>query len=93
MHAQVDAQLTRDHLARLLAEENSALDEFESLLDREHVDLAHARERVAIDEGATTFRQRRVKSRQAARVREPAATADLRRMRLAAVGIEPAVVE
>ena len=39
MHAQVDAQLTRDHLARLLAEENSALDEFESLLDREHVAL------------------------------------------------------
>ena len=36
MHAQVDAKLTRDHLARLLAEENRALTEFESLLDREH---------------------------------------------------------
>jgi flagellar biosynthesis/type III secretory pathway chaperone len=32
----VDASLTRDHLARLLAEENTALTEFESLLDREH---------------------------------------------------------
>jgi len=35
----VDAALTRDHLARLLAEENSALTEFESLLDREHAAL------------------------------------------------------
>jgi len=32
----VDAALTRDHLARLLAEENGALAEFEALLDREH---------------------------------------------------------
>jgi len=32
----VDASLTRDHLARLLAEENSALTEFERLLEREH---------------------------------------------------------
>jgi flagellar biosynthesis/type III secretory pathway chaperone len=32
----VDAALTRDHLARLLAEENGALSEFESLLEREH---------------------------------------------------------
>ncbi|HET9863095.1 MAG TPA: flagellar protein FlgN [Steroidobacteraceae bacterium] len=32
----MDANLTRDHLARLLAEENSALTEFEALLDREH---------------------------------------------------------
>jgi flagellar biosynthesis/type III secretory pathway chaperone len=32
----VDAALTRDHLARLLAEENSALGEFERLLEREH---------------------------------------------------------
>ena len=39
MHAQVDAKLTRDHLARLLAEENRALTEFETLLDREHVAL------------------------------------------------------
>jgi flagellar biosynthesis/type III secretory pathway chaperone len=35
----VDAALTRDHLARLLAEENTALAEFESLLDREHAAL------------------------------------------------------
>jgi flagellar biosynthesis/type III secretory pathway chaperone len=35
----VDAALTRDHLARLLAEENAALAEFETLLDREHVAL------------------------------------------------------
>ena len=35
----VDAALTRDHLARLLAEENTALTEFESLLDREHAAL------------------------------------------------------
>jgi flagellar biosynthesis protein FlgN len=35
----VDPALTRDHLARLLAEENSALAEFESLLDREHAAL------------------------------------------------------
>jgi flagellar biosynthesis/type III secretory pathway chaperone len=32
----VDASLTRDTLSRLLAEENGALGEFESLLDREH---------------------------------------------------------
>jgi flagellar biosynthesis/type III secretory pathway chaperone len=32
----VDAALTRDHLARLLTEENAALAEFESLLEREH---------------------------------------------------------
>jgi flagellar biosynthesis/type III secretory pathway chaperone len=32
----VDSALTRDHLARLLAEENTALVEFESLLEREH---------------------------------------------------------
>jgi flagellar biosynthesis/type III secretory pathway chaperone len=32
----VDASLTRDHLGRLLGEENAALAEFESLLDREH---------------------------------------------------------
>jgi flagellar biosynthesis/type III secretory pathway chaperone len=36
----VDATLTRDHLARLLDEENSALAEFESLLEREHVALS-----------------------------------------------------
>jgi len=36
----VDAQLTRDHLARLLAEENRALTEFESLLEREHTALS-----------------------------------------------------
>jgi flagellar biosynthesis/type III secretory pathway chaperone len=35
----VDAALTRDHLARLLADENSALVEFESLLEREHAAL------------------------------------------------------
>jgi flagellar biosynthesis/type III secretory pathway chaperone len=32
----VDANLTRDTLSRLLAEENAALAEFESLLDREY---------------------------------------------------------
>jgi flagellar biosynthesis/type III secretory pathway chaperone len=32
----VDATLTRDALARLLAEENGALGEFETLLDKEH---------------------------------------------------------
>ncbi len=32
----MDAALTRDHLARLLADENSALAEFETLLEREH---------------------------------------------------------
>jgi flagellar biosynthesis/type III secretory pathway chaperone len=32
----VDPVLTRDHLARLLAEENTALADFELLLDREH---------------------------------------------------------
>jgi flagellar biosynthesis/type III secretory pathway chaperone len=36
----VDPALTRDHLARLLAEENTALVEFETLLDREHAALA-----------------------------------------------------
>ena len=35
----MDAALTRDHLARLLAEENSALTEFEALLEREHAAL------------------------------------------------------
>jgi flagellar biosynthesis/type III secretory pathway chaperone len=35
----VDANLTRDHLARLLAEENTALTEFEALLEREHAAL------------------------------------------------------
>ena len=35
----MDAALTRDHLARLLAEENAALAEFEALLDREHAAL------------------------------------------------------
>jgi flagellar biosynthesis/type III secretory pathway chaperone len=35
----VDAALTRDHLARLLTDENAALAEFESLLDREHAAL------------------------------------------------------
>ena len=35
----MDAALTRDHLARLLAEENTALADFESLLDREHAAL------------------------------------------------------
>ena len=35
----MDAALTRDHLARLLAEENTALAEFEALLDREHAAL------------------------------------------------------
>lgn len=32
----MDAALTRDHLGRLLAEENGALGEFETLLDKEH---------------------------------------------------------
>jgi flagellar biosynthesis protein FlgN len=32
----VDASLTRDHLGRLLAEENGALGEFETLLDKEY---------------------------------------------------------
>jgi len=32
----MDAALTREHLDRLLAEENGALAEFEALLDREH---------------------------------------------------------
>jgi flagellar biosynthesis protein FlgN len=32
----VDASLTRDHLGRLLTEENGALGEFETLLDKEH---------------------------------------------------------
>ena len=36
----MDATLTRDHLARLLDEENTALAEFESLLEREHVALS-----------------------------------------------------
>jgi len=35
----VDAALTRDHLARLLAEENIALTEFEALLEREQAAL------------------------------------------------------
>jgi flagellar biosynthesis/type III secretory pathway chaperone len=35
----VDAALTRDHMTRLLAEENGALLEFETLLEREHVAL------------------------------------------------------
>lgn len=35
----MDAALTREHLARLLADENSALAEFESLLEREHAAL------------------------------------------------------
>ena len=35
----MDAALTRDTLARLLADENGALAEFESLLDREHTAL------------------------------------------------------
>jgi len=35
----LDAALTRDHLARLLTEENGALVEFESLLEREHAAL------------------------------------------------------
>lgn len=36
----MDAALTRDTLGRLLAEENSALSEFETLLDQEHGALA-----------------------------------------------------
>ena len=36
----MDATLTRDALGRLLAEENAALSEFESLLDQEHGALA-----------------------------------------------------
>lgn len=36
----MDPALTRDHLARLLAEENTALADFEALLDREHGALA-----------------------------------------------------
>jgi flagellar biosynthesis/type III secretory pathway chaperone len=36
----VDPALTRDHLARLLAEENTALAEFETLLEREYAALA-----------------------------------------------------
>ena len=35
----MDAALTRDTLARLLAEENTALTEFAVLLDKEHVAL------------------------------------------------------
>ncbi len=35
----MDATLTREHMARLLAEENMALADFESLLDREHAAL------------------------------------------------------
>ena len=35
----MDAALTLDHLVRLLADENSALAEFEALLDREHAAL------------------------------------------------------
>jgi len=35
----VDPTLTRDHLSRLLAEENGALTEFEALLEREHAAL------------------------------------------------------
>jgi flagellar biosynthesis/type III secretory pathway chaperone len=35
----MDANLTREHLARLLAEENLALADFESLLEREHAAL------------------------------------------------------
>ena len=35
----MDANLTREHMARLLAEENTALADFESLLDREHAAL------------------------------------------------------
>jgi flagellar biosynthesis protein FlgN len=35
----VDASLTRDTLARLLTEENSALSDFETLLQREHAAL------------------------------------------------------
>lgn len=35
----MDAALTRDHVARLLTDENAALAEFESLLDREHAAL------------------------------------------------------
>ena len=35
----MDANLTREHMARLLAEENLALADFESLLDREHAAL------------------------------------------------------
>jgi flagellar biosynthesis/type III secretory pathway chaperone len=35
----MDAALTREHLARLLSDENGALAEFESLLDREHAAL------------------------------------------------------
>jgi len=35
----MDAALTRDHLARLLSDENGALAEFESLLEREHAAL------------------------------------------------------
>ena len=36
----MDAALTRDTLGRLLAEENVALSEFESVLDQEHGALA-----------------------------------------------------
>ena len=32
----MDANLTREHMARLLAEENTALADFENLLEREH---------------------------------------------------------
>jgi len=35
----LDANLTREHMARLLAEENGALAEFEDLLEREHAAL------------------------------------------------------
>jgi flagellar biosynthesis/type III secretory pathway chaperone len=38
LHA-VDAALTRDHLERLLSEENTALAAFETLLEREHAAL------------------------------------------------------
>ena len=47
----VDAALTRDHLARLLAEENAALAEFEALLEREHTALQQARHRRARSAG------------------------------------------
>ena len=46
MHTQVDANLTRDHLARLLAEENSALTEFEALLDSVEVNLKQMASRI-----------------------------------------------
>lgn len=44
----MDASLTRDHLGRLLADENASLNEFETLLEREHSAL-HSRDIDALE--------------------------------------------